>query len=216
MRRTWQTPFNSASILIPRQPPEVSRSEWATNRELINREHAMPSHYFRARRMAIQTVFQARVYSSKVTAEMVVQHHRLKMTELQSLVYFLVLLAFTLAASNLISNLQITKYEVYLVVIQNRGWDPLQGPLPHFSVTVPIFSKQQAASFLRSYVEFRRMSRSQSGPVSPESPRSRSASMTLTMEEFSMNSMDSTKSSKLKTTGMSIGVSEDSGQGSQL
>ncbi|CAG8060119.1 unnamed protein product [Penicillium olsonii] len=113
---------------------------------------------------------------SKLAAEILIQHHRFKLSDLQP-------------------------YETLSVYIQNRRWDPVTGTASSLLGTSTDILKATGDIVYRPYEEFRRSGNSQLPP--PEPSCSRSSSVTSAAEVTSL-APSGRSSSKLKTTGAAM------------
>ncbi|KAJ5753529.1 uncharacterized protein N7511_007682 [Penicillium nucicola] len=118
------------------------------------------------------------IHLSKVGAEVLIEHHRLKYSDLQP-------------------------YLVRPVVIENRRWDPVTGTASSLIGTGTDILKATGGIVYRPYQEFRRSPRSQPETDLPGPSGSRSSSIGSSVDTASLSSK-ARKSSRLKTTGMAM------------
>ncbi|KAJ5947875.1 hypothetical protein N7466_000890 [Penicillium verhagenii] len=119
------------------------------------------------------------IHLSKVAAEVLVDHHRLKWNDLQP-------------------------YHVSKIHIQNRRWDPVTGTASSLIGTSTNVLKATGDIVYKPYQEFRRVPRSDSEPALPESSGSRSPSIATTSDTASLDSSSTKRPSKLRATGAAM------------
>ncbi|KAJ5919710.1 hypothetical protein N7454_009545 [Penicillium verhagenii] len=122
---------------------------------------------------------KAPIHLSKIAAEVLVDHHRLKWNDLQP-------------------------YHVSQIHIQNRRWDPVTGTASSLIGTSTDILKATGDIVYKPYQEFRRVPKSESEPALPESSDSRSPSIATTSDNASLDSSSTKRPSKLRATGAAM------------
>ncbi|KAJ5098378.1 hypothetical protein N7532_005379 [Penicillium argentinense] len=133
----------------------------------------------------LKTSSKTHIHLSKIAAEVLVDHHRLKMNDLQP-------------------------YHVRPIYIQNRRWDPVTGTASSLITTGTDMLKATGDIVYRPYVEFSRAPTNQAERAYPESSRSQSLDNASVIETASVDSSATTKPSRLRNTGVAMGGSAKS------
>ncbi|KAJ5638449.1 hypothetical protein N7528_000839 [Penicillium herquei] len=119
------------------------------------------------------------IHLSKIAAEVLIEHHRLKYNDLQP-------------------------YLVQPIFIQNRRWDPVTGTASSLIGTGTDILKATGDIVYRPYQEFRRVPKDQPELPLPEPSGSRCPSIASSNDASSMLTPTSKKSSTIKTTGLAM------------
>ncbi|KAJ6015229.1 hypothetical protein N7540_009820 [Penicillium herquei] len=125
------------------------------------------------------------IHLSKFAAEVLIQHRRLKQSDLQP-------------------------YLIQPIVIKNQRWDPVTGTASSILHTGTSILKATGDIVYRPYQELRRIPKSQSDLTVQGASNSRSASIVSSRSESSLTVSNANKMSALKATGAAVGGSAKS------